>query len=258
MSRKVGEKQMKCSGFWQCFSKKEAFAVYLEGLGTAASEDNGIKKIVGVNFEGLGGTPQAESSPIKTIVGYNFVGLGLVNSSAAQGSQDEWDESIEDTASQESGDTNGEWGYDQSAEYYNFSESSTIVYVGETSIPLASYRNTFGKYLWIENYGGLSEYASIPQYSGLSLIAYTSTGGQGEFLEIYPSDSSNQELYQRTYFNFNPGYNRIPYRGDVAGRHYLLFTMGDQPSNSIIIDVNGDEAASSQPVLGTAPGGGMA
>jgi len=189
VSRKVGEKQMKCSGFWQCFSKKEAFAVYLEGLGTAASEDNGIKKIVGVNFEGLGGTPQAESSPIKTIVGYNFVGLGLVNSSAAQGSQDEWDESIEDTASQESGDTNGEWGYDQSAEYYNFSESSTIVYVGETSIPLASYRNTFGKYLWIENYGGLSEYASIPQYSGLSLIAYTSTGGQGEFLEIVIQDN---------------------------------------------------------------------
>jgi hypothetical protein len=75
---------------------------------------------------------------------------------------------------------------------------------------------------------------------------------------MYPGDSSNQGLYQRTYFNFNPGYNRIPYRGDVAGRHYLLFTIGDQPSNSIIIDVNGDEVVSSQPVLGTAPDGSIA
>jgi hypothetical protein len=128
--------------------------------------------------------------------------------------------------------------------------SSTIVYVGGSAVPLSSYQTTYGKYLWIES-NGLRQYASIPQYSSLSLLAYTSTSGPGEILEMYPS-ASNQGTYQKTYYSFNPGYNRIPYRGDVAGRHYLLFIMDDQPSNAIIIDV-GDARGTGEPVvLGTA------
>ena len=133
---------------------------------------------------------------------------------------------------------------------------STIVYFGETTIPLSSYQNTLGKYLWIEIYGGLSQYASVPQYSSLYLMAYTSIGGPGEFLEMYPSDSS-QGIYQKISFNFNPGYNRIPYRSDVAGRHYLLFSMKDQSSNAVIIDVGNAMSTSSPIVLGTAPRTGM-
>ena len=113
---------------------------------------------------------------------------------------------------------------------------STIVYFGESSIPLSSYQNTLGKYLWIESYGGLSQYASVAQYTSLYLMAYTSASGPGEFLEIYPSPS-NQGIYQKTDFYFNSGYNRIPYRSDVAGKHYLLFSMDDQSSNAVIIDV---------------------
>lgn len=127
--------------------------------------------------------------------------------------------------------------------------SSTIVYISGTAIPLSSYQIDLGKYLWIEGNNGLSQYASINQYTTISLLAYTSIGGQGEILEIYPS-TSNQGTSQRTYFNFNPGYNRIPYRGDVVGRHYLLFSMNDQPSNAIIIDVKG---TGSSTMLGTAP-----
>lgn len=127
--------------------------------------------------------------------------------------------------------------------------SSTIVYISGTAIPLSSYQTDLGKYLWIEDNNGLSLYASINQYTTIPLLAYTSTGGQGEIQEIYPS-TSNQGISQRTYFNFNPGYNRIPYRGDIAGRHYLLFAMNDQPSNAIIIDVKG---TGSSTMLGTAP-----
>ncbi|MDD1752174.1 MAG: hypothetical protein LUQ38_03675 [Methanotrichaceae archaeon] len=68
---------------------------------------------------------------------------------------------------------------------------------------------------------------------------------------MFPS-ASNRGTYLRTYYNFNPGYNRIPYRGDVAGRHYLLFSMGGQSSNAIIIDVDGGIIGES-PVLGTMP-----
>ena len=132
---------------------------------------------------------------------------------------------------------------------------STIVYIGGTTIPLSSYQTTYGKYLWIENQG-LRQYASMKQYSSLPLIAYTSSGGPGEILEMYPSNS-NQGTYQKTYYNFNPGHNRIPYRGDVVGRHYLLFAMNDQSSNAIIIDVNNGMIGGSPVMLGTMPSGGV-
>jgi hypothetical protein len=128
---------------------------------------------------------------------------------------------------------------------------STIVYVGGSTVPLSFYQTAYGKYLWIES-NGLRQYGSIPQYSSLSLLAYTSTGGPGEILEMYPS-ASNQGAYLKTYYNFNPGYNRIPYRGDVAGRHYLLFSMDDRLSNAIIIDVGDASSTGKQVVLGTAP-----
>jgi len=130
---------------------------------------------------------------------------------------------------------------------------STIVYVGGTTIPLSTYQTNYGKYLWIES-KGLRQYMSMPQYSSLPLMAYTSTGGPGEILEMFPSES-NQGTYLKTYYNFNPGYNRIPYRGDISGRHYLLFSQNDESSNAIIIDVNYGMIGGS-PVLGTMPSEG--
>lgn len=145
---------------------------------------------------------------------------------------------------------------DGASEVFSELAPSTIVYFGETSIPLSSYQNTLGKYLWIESYGGLSQYASVPQFSGLYLMAYTSSSGPGEFLEMYPSASS-QGIYRKTSFYFNSGYNRIPYRADVAGTHYLLFSMKDQSSNAVIINVVSGMSPSSSIVLGTNPGTDM-
>jgi hypothetical protein len=126
--------------------------------------------------------------------------------------------------------------FPQNVEVISELAPSTLVYVGGTTIPLSSYQTAFGKYLWIES-NGLHQYISMPQYSSLPLIAYTSTGGPGEILEMYPS-TSDQGAYQKTYYKFNPGYNRLLYRGEVAGRHYLLFSMGDQSSNAVVIDVD--------------------
>jgi hypothetical protein len=131
---------------------------------------------------------------------------------------------------------------------------STIVYVGGTTIPLSSYQTNYGKYLWIES-NGLHQYISIPQYESLPLIAYTSTGGPGEILEMFPSDS-DQGTHLRTYYNFNPGFNRISYRGDVVGRHHLLFTLNNESSNGIIIEVNNATIGNSAVILGTMPSEG--
>ncbi len=236
----------------------------LTDLGSIQPQGSNIKKVVGSGFEGLSGVSKVGEGYTKKITTVNFEQLG----GSLQSEQDRGNHLIgKKKLPLPSNWTQNQSGQDQEnsqidengqalPEMVDLSESTTVVFVGGSSIPLASYQTPFGKYLWIESAQGLSQYAAIPQYSGQSLIAYTSIGGQGEILEIYPSLSS-QGVYQRIYFDFNPGYNRIAYRGDVAGRHHLLFTMNDQPSNSIIIDVIGNEAAeNTPPVLGTMPDAG--
>jgi hypothetical protein len=208
---------------------KKITGVNLGGLG-GTTQTQKMKTIVGINFEGLQGGSQNQSGNFKTLLGTNFEGL-QVNSQ----------EEILDPGPFEA---------------INVSESTMMVYVGQSSIPLNMYQTTFGNYLWIEGTQAWSQYASIPQYSSIPLVAYTPTGGQGEILEMYPRGST-QGVYKGIYYDFNPGYNRLMYRGDVAGKHYLLFAVNDQPSNSIIIDVTGGSVLGSAPVLGTAPSSAM-
>lgn len=209
-----------------------------------------------VNFDHLYGNAQimgdagAESQTFGDMGGEENVERRTFGDMGGEENVERQDEGSEDRTSQ------GNAMQDGAPEVFSQLAPSTIVYFGETSIPLSSYQNTLGKYLWIESYGGLSQYASVPQYSSLYLMAYTSTSGPGEFLEIYPS-ASNQGIYQKTDFYFNSGYNRIPYRSDVAGKHYLLFSMDDQSSNAVIIDVANTMGTGSPIVLGTNPSTGM-
>jgi hypothetical protein len=132
-------------------------------------------------------------------------------------------------------------------------EGSITVYYGGQMIPLTSYQITGGNYLWIEALQGWMQYISVPQYSSLSLMAFTPTGGQGMIYEIYPS-TDYQGSYLQNVFNFYPGYNRLYFRGDIPGRHVLTFVLNDQPSNSAVIDVLGGPAQGSSPMLGTGKG----
>ncbi len=217
---------------------KPITGINLGGLAGAAQNDenssgSNFKRIVGVNFAGLEGAGQSEGSSedgnFKRVVGINLEGLG--------------------------GDSQSETSEQGTSEMVNVSESTMVVYVGGSSMPLGMYQTNFGKYFWIEDGMGWSQYASIPQYSSLSLIAYTPMGGQGEIFEMFPGSAGSalQGVYKGIYYNFIPGYNRIMYRGDVAGRHHLLFTIDNEPSNSIIIDVIGGPVLGSSPVLGMAP-----
>jgi len=237
-----------------------------------AAADGNFKKVVGSNIVGIGSNIQSQKmTPIVgsnleelqmgsqnqggnfgTVLGANLQGLQILPQSGVSKPLINGTEGMNFSHTQ-SGfskpSINGTQGMD-------FSESTMMVYVGQSSIPLNMYQTTFGNYLWIEGTQAWSQYASIPQYSSIPLVAYTPTGGQGEILEMYPRGST-QGVYKGIYYDFDPGYNRLMYRGDVAGRHYLLFAVNDQPSNSIIIDVTGGSVLGSAPVLGTAPTSAM-
>ena len=233
-----------------------------------AAADGNFKKVVGSNMVGIGSNIQSQKmipivgsnleelqmvSPnqggnFKTVLGANLQGLQILPQSGVS------EPSINGTEGMNFSHTQS--GFSKPSingtQDMDFSESTMMVYVGQSSIPLSTYQTTFGNYLWIEGEQAWSQYASIPQYSSIPLVAHTPTGGQGEILEMYPRGST-QGVYKGIYYDFNPGYNKLMYRGDVAGRHYLLFAVNDQPSNSIIIDVTGGLVLGSAPVLGTSP-----
>jgi hypothetical protein len=233
-----------------------------------AAADGNFKKVVGSNIVGIGSNIQSQKmTPIvgsnleelqmgsanqggnfKTVLGANIQGVQILPPSGVSNPLMNGTDGMNFSHTQSGFSKpsfNGTQGMD-------FSESTIMVYVGQSSIPLSTYQTTFGNYLWIEGEQAWSQYASIPQYSSIPLVAYTPMGGQGEILEMYPR-SSTQGVYKGIYYDFNPGYNSLIYRGDVAGRHYLLFAVNDQPSNSIIIDVTSGLVLGSAPVLGTAP-----
>ena len=91
---------------------------------------------------------------------------------------------------------------------------------------------TGGNSLWILGSSSWSQYAKVPQGSSLSLMATSSAGGNGNLYEINPDG----KLYPNAYY-FYPGYNQIDFYADTIGQHILLFVIGGQVSNSIVIDV---------------------
>ncbi|MFZ2471042.1 MAG: hypothetical protein WAW52_03775 [Methanothrix sp.] len=86
--------------------------------------------------------------------------------------------------------------------------------------------------LWIQGSSSWSQYAKAPQWSGLSLLATSSKGGSGYLYEITPDGKLSKES-----FYFFPGSSQIDFYADTTGQHVLLFIIGGQVSNAIVIDV---------------------
>jgi hypothetical protein len=91
---------------------------------------------------------------------------------------------------------------------------------------------TGGNSLWIQGSTSWSQYAKVPQGSSLSLMATSSSGGNGNLYEINPDG----KLYKNAFY-FYPGYNQIDFYADSIGQHILLFVIDGQVSNSVVIDV---------------------
>jgi hypothetical protein len=112
------------------------------------------------------------------------------------------------------------------------------IYFGyqQQAVPYSQYQTyatyTGGNSLWIQGATSWTQYAAVPQGSSLSLLAISSTGGNGYLYEIYPdSHSTNNNYY------FYPGYNQINFYADAVGQHILLFIIDGQVSNAVVINV---------------------
>jgi hypothetical protein len=91
---------------------------------------------------------------------------------------------------------------------------------------------TGGNSLWIQGASSWTQYARVPQGSSLSLLATSSTGGNGYLNEIYPDGKLSKNS-----FNFFPGSSQIDFYADTIGRHVMQFVIDGQVSNAIVIDV---------------------
>jgi hypothetical protein len=97
--------------------------------------------------------------------------------------------------------------------------------------------------LWIEVGTSRTQYAHIPIESSVLLSVYIPPPNEyapsgipipGELLKMYPSTLFQPGNYQKYYYNFNPEFDQISFRGDVAGTYYLLVTTNDPSSNSVL------------------------
>jgi hypothetical protein len=91
---------------------------------------------------------------------------------------------------------------------------------------------TGGNSLWIQGATSWTQYAAVPQGSSSSLLAISSTGGNGYLYEIYPDGH-----LVKNYFYFYPGYNLINFYADAVGQHILLFAIDYSISNAVAINV---------------------
>ncbi len=104
------------------------------------------------------------------------------------------------------------------------------------AVPYTKYQSTAvysgGNSLWILGSSSWSQYARVPQWSGLSLLAASTTGGKGYLYEITPNGKLSKES-----FSFFSGSSQIDFYADTIGQHVLLYIIGGQVSNAIVIDV---------------------
>jgi hypothetical protein len=91
-----------------------------------------------------------------------------------------------------------------------------------------------GNELWIVKNRDWSQYAIVPQGTGMQFVAFAPSGGQADYYEILQTDAQNITSKKA---GFYAGYNGLNFLADRVGRHILFFVLNNQPSNAIIIDV---------------------
>jgi len=110
----------------------------------------------------------------------------------------------------------------------------TTVYYGGTFIPGNSFTwRLKSPALWILTSRGWSWYATCPVGGWGRHMAYVPYAGVMKLYELYP----NGLTVYHNYGMVSPGYKYIWFYADTAGRHTTIFTINDQPSNWVQIDV---------------------
>jgi hypothetical protein len=87
--------------------------------------------------------------------------------------------------------------------------------------------------LWIKGSDSWTRYAAVPQGAIVPLLAISSNGGTGHIKEMH----ANGQMKNYDYF-FYP-YSQLTFYADTPGRNRLSFSLAGQPSNHVVIEVNG-------------------
>ncbi len=102
-----------------------------------------------------------------------------------------------------------------------------------------------GNSLWIQGTTSWTRYAQVPLGSSLSLLATSSTGGNGYLYEIIPGGTLSKNS-----LHFFPASSQIGFYANTTGQHILLFVIDDQVSNSVVVNV----VPNIQPYQSSVPG----
>ncbi|MDD1758416.1 MAG: cupredoxin family copper-binding protein [Methanotrichaceae archaeon] len=125
------------------------------------------------------------------------------------------------------------------AEYNVTNNTPNVVYFAQQqAVPYSTYQSNptyaSSNSLWIEGTTNWTQYAAIPQDTTVSLVAVSPTGGSG-----YLTDNEPTGLKYSQNFFFYPDSQQTFY-ADKIGRHILTFTIGNQISNPVVVDVIGN------------------
>lgn len=116
------------------------------------------------------------------------------------------------------------------------SAGQTFIYYSGSYHPWKGFSGSFPKnapLFWAATSQGWSWYASLPRGSWVQELMYIPESGTLKMYEIYPTG-----MTQRYVLGFpSSGYYYIWFYGDAPGKHITIFTVDDEPSNAVMIDV---------------------
>jgi plastocyanin len=114
---------------------------------------------------------------------------------------------------------------------------NVVYFAQQQAVPYSTYQSNptyaSSNSLWIKGMTNWTQYAAVPMDTTVSLIAVSPTGGSG-----YLNDNEPDGLKYSKNFFFYPDSQQI-FHADKIGRHTLTFTIGNQISNPVVIDVIG-------------------
>jgi hypothetical protein len=86
---------------------------------------------------------------------------------------------------------------------------------------------------WVATTRGWSWYATCPLGGWVKELMYIHKTGTVKLYEIYPMGITRMYSLGWGY----KGYDYVWFNGDTPGRHITIFTVNDEPSNAVFIDV---------------------
>ena len=112
----------------------------------------------------------------------------------------------------------------------------TAVYYSGTFMPWTSFYQVFSANspaLWITTSAGWSWYATCPLGGWVRELTYVSAAGTMKLYELNPDGTTEYSSHGWT----SAGYKYIWFYADRPGRHVVMTTISDNPSNYVTIDV---------------------